>query len=59
MSIFYYFQHHLSIFSYLVVVVLVKQPVAVGVDLLVALVGAAHAQSRIHVHVVAGQVQRD
>lgn len=40
-------------------VVLVKQPVPVGVDLLVTLVGAPHAQGRIHVHVVTGKVQRD
>ena len=45
--------------SYLAVVVLVEHPVPVGVDLLVALVGPAHAQRRIHVHVVTGQVQRD
>lgn len=38
-------------------VVLVEDPAAAGVDLLVALVGTTHAQRSVHVHVVTGQVQ--
>lgn len=40
-------------------VILVKDPAAAGVDLLVALIGTTHAQGGIHVHVVTGQVQAD
>lgn len=43
--------------SYPAVVVLVEDPAAAGVDLLVALIGATHTQRRIHVHVVTGQIQ--
>lgn len=44
---------------YPAVVVLVEDPAAAGVNLLVALVRATHAQSGIHVHVVTGQIQAD
>lgn len=42
---------------YPAVVVLVEDPAAAGVDLLVALIGTTHTQRRIHVHVVTGQIQ--
>lgn len=40
-------------------VVLVENPAAAGIDLLVALVGSTHAESRVHVHVVTGHVEAD
>lgn len=45
--------------TYLVGIVEVHYPVPVGRDVLVALRAPAHAQRRIHVHVVAGEVKRD
>jgi hypothetical protein len=43
--------------SYLVGVVLVHDPATGGINLLVALAGSAHAQSGVHVHIVAGHIQ--
>lgn len=40
-------------------VVLVEDPAAAGIDLLVALIRATHAQRGIHVHVVTSQIQAD
>lgn len=40
-------------------VILVQDPAAARVDLLVALRRATHAQRSVHVHVVASQVQTD
>lgn len=45
--------------SYLAGVVLVHNPATARIDLLVALAGSAHAESSVHVHVVAGHVQAD
>lgn len=45
--------------TYLVGVVLPQNPAAACRHVLVALGAAAHAQGSVHVHVVAGQVQRD
>lgn len=44
---------------YLAVVVLVENPASLGIDLLVAHVRAAHAESGVHVHIVTGHVQAD
>lgn len=44
---------------YPAVVVLVEDPAAAGVDLLMTLVGTTHTQRSVHVHVVTGQVQAD
>lgn len=40
-------------------VVLVQDPAAAGVDLLVALAGTSHAERRVHVHVVTSHIQRN
>lgn len=45
--------------TYVVRVVLLQQPVPALVDVLVATRAAAHTQGGIHVHVVAGQVERN
>ena len=45
--------------TYIVRVVLLQYPAPALVHLLVALSTAAHAESRIHVHIVACQVQAD
>lgn len=41
------------------VVILVQDPAAASLHLLVALAGTSHAQGRVHVHVVTGHVQSD
>lgn len=45
--------------SYVIGVVLLQDPAPALVDVLVALSAAAHTERRIHVHVVAGQVERN
>jgi hypothetical protein len=45
--------------TYVVGVVLLQDPTPALVDVLMALSAAAHAQGRVHVHVVASQIQRD
>ena len=45
--------------TYVVGVVLLEQPAPALIHILVALVRASHAQRRVHVHVVARQIQRD
>lgn len=45
--------------AYVVGVVLPQEPIPALVDILVATSTAAHAQGRIHVHVVTGQIQRN
>jgi uncharacterized OB-fold protein len=45
--------------TYVVGIVLLEQPTPALIHVLVALSAAAHAQRRIHVHVVTSQVQRD
>lgn len=42
---------------YLIGVVLVHDPATAFINLLVALTGSAHAQGRVHVHVVTGHVE--
>jgi hypothetical protein len=48
-----------ALYTYVVRVVLLQDPAPALVDILVALSAAAHAQRRIHVHIVARQIQRD
>jgi hypothetical protein len=45
--------------TYVVGVVLLQDPAPALIHVLVALFAAAHAQRRIHVHIVARQVERD
>ena len=45
--------------TYVVGVILLHQPTLALVHVLVALVAATHAQGRVHVHVVTGQIQRN
>jgi len=45
--------------EYVIGVVLLEHPAATLVDLLVALAASPHGQGGIHVHVVAGQIERD
>jgi hypothetical protein len=44
--------------AYSVCVIHVQNPTPLGINLLVAL-SASHAQTRVHVHVVAGEIQTD
>lgn len=45
--------------SHLAIVVLVQNPAPARIDFLVALARTTHCQRRIHMHVVAGQVEAD
>lgn len=45
--------------TYIVGVVHVHDPASTFVDFLVALVLAAHGECGVHVHVVAGEIERD
>lgn len=48
-----------QVLSYLVGIVLVHDPATGGIHLLVALAGPSHAQSSVHVHVMASHIQTD
>ena len=45
--------------THIIGVVLLQDPAAALVDLLVARAGATHCQRRVHVHVVTGQIEAD